>query len=108
MDYEKWPQLTPDKLEAAFEEVISQLSKEGYVGIWCLIDQGKTTAEQIQKALKKENLDIVLVGAGVRKDPDLFLLFEKVINAIHQHAPTAKITFNRLPHDSLEAIKRWS
>ena len=108
VDYEKWPQLTRDKLEAAFEEVVLQLSKEGYTGIRCLTDQGKTASEQIEKALKKENPDIVLVGAGVRTDPDLLLLFEKVINAIHKYAPPAKIAFNRLPYDSVEAVKRWS
>lgn len=32
---------------------------------------------------------------------------EKVINIIHQHAPTARICFNTNPSDTLEALKRW-
>ena len=108
VDYEKWPQLTPEKLEMALEDVISQLKKEGYRGVWCLTDQGISAADQVEKSLKDENPDIVLVGAGVRNDPDLLILFEKVINAIHEHAPRASIAFNSLPYDSVEAIKRWS
>ncbi len=108
VDYEKWPELSVEKLEAAFEKVISDLSNEGYTGIWCLTDQGDTASEQVTTALIDEKPDIVLVGAGVRVDPDLFFLFETVINLIHEHAPKAKIAFNSLPNDSVEAVKRWS
>lgn len=108
VDYDKWPQLSPEKLEKAFAEVISELNEQGYQGVWCLTDQGETAAEQVEHSLKKEVPDIVLVGAGVRTDPDLLLLFETVINAIHLHAPKAKIAFNRLPYDSVAAVKRWS
>ncbi|WP_424313614.1 hypothetical protein [Haloferula sp.] len=108
VDYEKWPELNREKLNAAFEEVVDELTKEGYAAIWCLTDQGATASEQVQEALKKERPDIVLVGAGLRTDPDLLHLFEKVINAIHEHAPSARITFNQFPYDSVEAVKRWS
>src|SRR5262245_59468321 len=36
-----------------------------------------------------------------------FLLFEKLINVIHEHAPQAKICFNTLPSDTADAVKRW-
>lgn len=54
--------------------------------------------------LNKEIPDIVLIGAGVRTDPDLFLLFQKVINIVHTKAPKAKVAFNNLPYDSLESV----
>ena len=108
VDFGKWPQLSVEKLEMAFKQVISDLSNVGYTAIWCLTDQGETAPEQVTTALVEEKPDIVLVGTGVRVDPDLFLLFETVINLIHQHAPNAKIAFNSLPNDSVEAVKRWS
>ena len=107
VDYKKWPQLSREKLEAAFKQVIAELTEAGYRGIWCLIDQGETAAEQIEAALVAETPDIVLVGAGVRTDPSLHLLFEQAINLIHTHAPHAKIAFNQLPYDSVAAVKRW-
>ncbi len=107
VDYEKWPQLNKEILEAAFIQVVTELTQNGYDAIWCLTDQGKTAEEQLKNALREEKPDIVLVGAGVRTDPNLFFLFEKVINVIHSQAPSAKIAFNNLPYDSLESVQRW-
>ncbi|MCG8457439.1 MAG: hypothetical protein MI919_14290 [Holophagales bacterium] len=108
VDFEKWPQLTKEKLEAAFAEVLAELERHDYLPVWCLTDKSEKATGKVVRALKAEEPDIVLVGAGIRTDPDLFLLFEQVINAIHEHAPAARIVFNRLPHDSLEAVRRWS
>ncbi len=108
VDYEKWPQLSSEKLEAAFAEVVSALTAEGYDPIWCLTDQGATAEATVLAALQKQSPDIVVVGAGVRTDPDLFLLFEKIINLVHEHAPFSKIAFNNLPYDTVDAVKRWS
>ena len=108
VDYEKWPQLTPEKLEEAFEEVIRELSAEGYEAHWCLTDQGETAGEVVVEALQKVGPDIVVVGAGVRTDPDLLLLFETVMNLILEHAPGARVAFNSLPYDTVAAVKRWS
>lgn len=106
VDYAKWPELSPDKLEAAFAAILAELNAENIDGFWCLTDQGATAADVVSEALQKHTPDIVCVGAGVRTDPDLFLLFETVINLIHKHAPQAKVAFNRLPHDTVEAVKR--
>nr|WP_010131541.1 hypothetical protein [Microbulbifer agarilyticus] len=108
VDYEKWPELSKEKLESAFQRVLEELTQSGYDAHWCLTDTGDTAEAQVTEALQKVNPDVVLVGAGVRTDPDHFLLFEKVINLIHQHAPNAAIAFNSLPFDSVEAVQRWS
>ena len=52
--------------------------------------------------------DAVLIGAGVRTAPDHFLLFEKLINAVHRHAPQAAICFNTNPTDTAAAVQRWA
>ena len=57
--------------------------------------------------LREVQPDIVLVGAGVRTDPDHFLLFDRLINVIHTQAANAKIAFNTLLYDSLESVQRW-
>jgi|SRR5580700_11390685 hypothetical protein len=41
-------------------------------------------------------------------DPEYNLLFEKVMNAIHQKAPSAKLCFNTNPSNTAEAILRWT
>lgn len=108
VDYQKWPQLSPESLESAFVDILNQLTDEGFDAAWCLTDQGETASEVVEEALLQNVPDIVIVGAGVRTDPDLFALFEIVVNLIHEHAPQAKIAFNQLPYDTVEAVKRWS
>lgn len=108
VDFDKWPDLSHEKLEAAFGKVQADLTAAGYNAQWCLTDTGETAAEQVTAALKTHQPDIVLIGAGVRSDPDHFLLFENLINLVHQHAPQAKITFNTNPLDSVEAVQRWT
>ncbi len=52
--------------------------------------------------------DIVLIGAGVRTDPDHMLLFEKMVNLIHEKSPGSKMAFNSNPFDTVDAVKRWA
>lgn len=108
VDFQKWPELNVAKLEAAFAEVVADLTAAGFHALWCLTDRGETAADQVREALLAETPDLVLVGAGVRTDADHFLLFERVINLIHEHAPAARIAFNTLPYDSVEAVRRWA
>ncbi|MEM9079711.1 MAG: hypothetical protein AAGC74_03360 [Verrucomicrobiota bacterium] len=107
VDFEKWPQLSVENLEAAFVKVREELEREGYRAVWCLTDTGETAEQVVRAALEKEKPACVLVGAGVRTDEDHFLLFERIINLVHECAPQARVAFNRLPYDSVEAVKRW-
>ena len=108
VDYEKWPQLSPEKLEAAFEQVHAELQQHGYDARWCLTDAGETAEQQLTGDLRDYEPDIVLIGAGVRTDPDHLLLFERMINLVHRELPATRIAFNTLPYDSVEAVRRWS
>lgn len=50
VDYVKCSQLTPEKLEAAFIQVVNELTENGYEAVWCLTDQGETTERQVENA----------------------------------------------------------
>jgi len=106
VDYTKWPELTPEKLESAFTEVFNQLEHAGYEPAWCLTDTGETAERQVTAALDSHKPDTVLIGAGVRTDRDLFLLFERIINVVRTRTPEAAIVFNTNPFDSVEAVRR--
>ncbi|MDJ0624236.1 MAG: universal stress protein [Desulfocapsaceae bacterium] len=108
VDFEKWPQLSVEKLEKAFSDIIAELTQHGYSAVWCLTDTGETAEQKLTESIEAVDPDLVIVGAGVRTDPDHFLLFEKIINIIHKKAPNAHIAFNTNPYDTIEAINRWS
>lgn len=107
VDYTKWPGLTPEKLDAALRADENRLKDLGYDATLGFIYSGDTATDQVEKALGESAYDIVLIGAGVRKDDSHFLTFEKLINVVHEHAPGARIAFNTGPTDTGDAVQRW-
>ena len=107
VDFAKWPNLTPEKLTRGLDTERAELNGLGIDASWLLIRDGKTGARALADELTGQTYDIVLIGAGVRKDDDQFLVFETLINTIHEHAPHARIAFNTNPFDTAAAIQRW-
>ena len=107
VDFSKWPQLSEEKLNSAFQMILEQFADANIEAEWCLTDTGETAADVLKAKLNSSKYDVVLVGAGVRTDTDQFSLFETIINIIHIYAPGSKICFNTNPYDSVEAVKRY-
>lgn len=107
VDFEKWTHLTSEKLMHQLESDVARLNGLGFEAKICLIDRGETAGDVVLAELQATRWDAVLVGAGVRNDPEQFLLFERLINLIHEHAPQARICFNNSPDSSAEAVLRW-
>jgi DNA-binding LacI/PurR family transcriptional regulator len=95
------------KVLAGLESSEDELNRLGYSVQMCLTDFGETAEAVVQSALMKKRFDCILIGAGVRTNPSNLLLFEKLINVVHEHAPQAKLCFNTLPSDTAAAVKRW-
>lgn len=107
VDYSHWPGLNAEKLRATLDKEQSNLNADGYRAELCLFDLGETAETVVEQALVQKSFDYVVIGAGVRIPPENFLLFEKMVNVVHQHAPTAKICFNTNPSDTKAAVLRW-
>ena len=95
------------KVFAGIKSSEAELTRLGYSVHTCLTDFGETAEAVVQNQLTQKRFDCVLIGAGVRTNPTNFMLFEKLINVVHEHAPQAKLCFNQLPSDTAEAVKRW-
>lgn len=80
----------------------------GFAAKWCYLDitNGGSPLEVLTAELVANQFDCILVGAGLRKRPDKLLLFESLINAVHQFAPNSKICFNEDVHDTETAVQR--
>ncbi len=71
----------------------------------CLIGlDGTDDVPALIAALEAHPWDCVLLGAGIRKNEELLPLFEKLLNVIHLHAPTARIALNRGLDDMVDAV----
>ncbi|MFN7971030.1 MAG: hypothetical protein U0166_01545 [Acidobacteriota bacterium] len=103
-----WPPgMTAAKVLAGIKSSEDELIRLGYDVKICMHDFGETAEAVVRGQLQRERVDCVLIGAGVRTNPSNFLLFEKLINVVHEHAPQARICFNQLPSDIGDSVKRW-
>ena len=107
VDFTAMPQFTPAMFQCHIDAQLERLRAAGFDVESCLIDLGDTAEAVATRALQAQDFDCVLIGAGLRLPGERVVLFEKILNLIHRHAPGAAICFNTTPADSLEAVQRW-
>ncbi len=105
-DLSEFPGLTPDLVKAFIDVQLDRLRGLGYAVESCLVDVGDAPEAVVAERLQAQHFDCVMIGAGLRTPP-LLLLFERLVNVIHEHAPRARICFNASPADTAEAVQRW-
>jgi len=101
------PGMTAAKVFAGIKASEDEIARLGHTVQTCLTDFGETAENVVQGQLKLTRFDCVMIGAGVRTVPSNFILFEKLVNVVHEHAPQARLCFNVLPNDIADAVKRW-
>ena len=101
------PGMDATKVFAGLKSSEDELTRLGYRVHMCLTDFGETAEAVVHSALTQKRFECILIGAGIRTNPSNFLLFEKLINVVHAHAPQAKLCFNTMPGDTAAAVKRW-
>ena len=101
------PGMDATKVLAGLKSSEDELNRLGYSVQLCLTDFGETAEAVVRSQLEQKQFDCILIGAGVRTVPSNFLLFEKLINVVHEHAPRSKLCFNTLPSDTAAAVRRW-
>ena len=107
LDYTSIPDLDAAKVMAGLKADETRLRNLGYDMELCLHDLGETAETVVRDRLRQKQFDCIVIGAGVRTIPKYFILFEKLINVVHEHAPRAKLCFNTKPSDTAEAVQRW-
>jgi hypothetical protein len=97
-----------NRVKAVAQEANNNLTELGYEVQNCLVDLGETAESVVSDTLSRENFECIMIGAGIRILPQHTVMFEKIINAVHQKAPpSSKICFNTNPSDTVEAVVRW-
>ncbi|NUP10205.1 MAG: hypothetical protein HOW73_29495 [Polyangiaceae bacterium] len=99
--------LTAEKVLAGLTADTEKLRGLGYEPDGCLVDLGETAESVLSEKLRAKPYRCVVIGAGLRANPRYFHLFEKLLNVVHELAPSARIAFNTKPADTAEAVQRW-
>jgi len=100
------PGMDAKKVMAGLKASEEELTRLGYEVQACLTDFGETAEEVVRRQLVQTQYDCIVIGAGVRAVPSNLLLFEKLINVVHEHAPKSRICFNTTPGDTASAVQR--
>jgi hypothetical protein len=106
-DFTDLPGLTPAVVRAYIDAQVEEMRTLGYEVDSCLIDTGDHAALAVESVLRSRAFDCVVIGNGLRTPPAQFLLFERIVNVVHEHAPGSRIAFNTRPSDTAEAARRW-
>jgi hypothetical protein len=85
---------------------IARFAEHGLGVETCLfgLDGSDDVAAVAAAALQARPWECVVIGGGVRNQPELF---EQVLNLVRRYAPDAAIAFNSTPADTFEAAARW-
>ncbi|MEU0970591.1 hypothetical protein ABZ357_36200 [Streptomyces sp. NPDC005917] len=102
-----FPEVDAEAVRSGMAAGRARLEEIGFTVDVCLLDYGRTAEAVYRAALAAKDYDIVLIGAGVRLDPELTPLFEVLVNITHELAPGAKLCFNVSPSTIAEAVQRW-
>lgn len=106
-EYAATPGLTAEQVSAELKADAERLHELGYAAELCLTDLGETAEMVVSERLRMKQFDCIAIGAGMRTIPKHFLLFEQLINVVHELAPQAKLCFTTTPDDTADAVQRW-
>lgn len=101
------PGLSGRKIMADLDGARDRLANAGCEVQFVLTGDEHTVETQVSDALKDKSYDVIVVGAGLRLLPPMIAQFERLMNVLHQKAPTSKLAFNTSPDDSDVAALRW-
>ncbi len=101
------PGLDAEKISAGIEVGMKQIAARGWHAELCLVRPDASASRTVEAKLAATQYDCVVIGGGIRIPPKSLLLFETLINVVHESAPSAYIAFNTKPEDTAEAASRW-
>jgi hypothetical protein len=101
------PGMNAERIRAGIALALKQMAERGWHTDLCLLQPDETAGPDVERRLKAQAYDCVVIGAGIRLPPQSLSMFEAVINAVHKAAPGATMAFNTRPEDSADAAARW-
>ena len=101
------PGVSAETLKAGIAGVKAAFARNGDHLDACGLDPTGPVETILEAQLAQGPYDCVVIGAGFRVPQHALLLFERIINTVHRHAPDAAIAFNTSPGDTVDAAQRW-
>lgn len=108
VDFSPYPGQNEATLTARIVAGEAALRAAGFDFVTCLVSTAPDEAEaKVREYAAKGLFRAVMIGAGVRMAPEHTLLFERLVNVVHEMLPSAKFCFNTSPETTVDAFRRW-
>jgi hypothetical protein len=104
---EAFPTVTSEQVQAGLDVTAAELATMGLDFETCLLDRSATAEERFRDVVSRGRYDIIVIGGGIRLEPSMTHLFEKLINIARTHSPESVLCFNTGPDTTVEAVRRW-
>ncbi len=108
LDYSKLPPgldeaTMTERIEAGFGAAVAA----GFDAVSCLIGTTPDAAEaEIRATFGRDRFGLVMIGGGIRMNPEYTELFERIINVSNAESPGITFCFNTSPETTLDALRR--
>lgn len=100
------PGLDAQKVQRGIESALEGMRSHGWVADDCLIRPDDQAVPTLKAKLASSSYDCLVIGAGIRSWPRHLSVFEALLNAAREAAPSTAIAFNTRPEDSADAVER--
>ena len=100
------PGLTPERIRGALDGARDALRAKGHAAEILWTTTVERIAGELAEAVRGLSYDVIVIGAGLRMIPSMAQHFERLMNAIREHSPDARLAFNSKPGDTAEAAER--
>lgn len=104
---EAFPKVDAAEVQAGLDRAAAELAHMGLGFETCLLDRSASAEEEFRAAVRRKHYDIIVIGGGVRLEPSMTPLFEKLVNIARTHSPESVLCFNTGPDTTVEAVRRW-
>ena len=100
------PGVTPESIRGALHSAQAALQAKGHEAQTLWTTSAERIAGELADAVRGRRYDVLVIGAGLRTLPPMAQHFERLMNAIREHAPDARLAFNTRPDDTAAAAER--
>jgi len=109
LDYSTMPDgIDEEWLTSRIESGNAALRDAGFNFVPCQVDTSPDGAEQlIRDVCAHTSFGLAMVGGGIRLMPEHTLLFERIVNVLHEVSPGIRLCFNTAPDNTVDALRRW-
>lgn len=104
---EAFPAVDAEQVRAGIAKAAAELADMGLAFETCLLGRGAGAEEKFREAVSGKHYDVIVFGGGVRLEPAMTPLFEKLVNIARTCSPASVLCFNTGPHTTVDAVRRW-